>query len=100
MATSASSLLSWITIPAGTFNGRFLDSFRLTHTPITNAQYRAHVDQYQAEPFVFDSHRNQLLLNHRHEIDPPQSRHPGFGFRAASAVLRSTVCPLARRTLS
>ncbi len=41
-----------VSIPAGVFNDVAIDSFRLGQTPVTNAQYAAHVDQYRENPYV------------------------------------------------
>lgn len=41
-----------VTIPAGVFNGVPIDAFRLGQTPVTYAQYAAHVDRYLNRPYV------------------------------------------------
>jgi formylglycine-generating enzyme required for sulfatase activity len=53
MTVSTSFLPTLVTIPAGALNGVAIDSFRLGQTPITNAQYAAHVNRYLNRPFVF-----------------------------------------------
>jgi formylglycine-generating enzyme required for sulfatase activity len=52
MIMSAPCLPTLVTIPAGVFNGVVIDSFRLGQTPVTNAEYGAHVDRFSDTPFV------------------------------------------------
>jgi formylglycine-generating enzyme required for sulfatase activity len=52
MTLAPSILPPMVTIPAGVFNGVAMDSFRLGQTPVTNAQYAAHVDRFSDARFV------------------------------------------------
>jgi formylglycine-generating enzyme required for sulfatase activity len=52
MTLAPSILPSMVSIPAGAFNGTAIEAFRLGQTPVTNAQYAAHVDRFSDVPFV------------------------------------------------
>jgi formylglycine-generating enzyme required for sulfatase activity len=41
-----------VTIPAGVLNGVAIASFQIGRTPVTNAEYAAHVDRYLNQPYV------------------------------------------------
>jgi hypothetical protein len=46
-------LPSMVLIPGGVFNGAAMEPFSLGRTPVTNAEYSAHLDRYQATPYVY-----------------------------------------------
>lgn len=52
MSVALPLLPPMVTIPAGVFNGVAIESFQLGRTPVTNAEYAAHVDRHHAHPFV------------------------------------------------
>jgi formylglycine-generating enzyme required for sulfatase activity len=66
MTVSPSLFPTLVPIPAGSYSGTAIEAFRLGRTPVTNAEYAAHVERQRDRPFV--------LLCHRGRLDAPETR--------------------------